>query len=139
MKTFLLVLALGLTPLTFTGCATVKPGTTQTAARLHGVIKLAAYVGTTESLRQHPEWRSGFELALVELKRIETVEKIDFTTILAIVNRLPVKELRSERATMFITSGTILLHEQLQSIDLEKAEDLRGTVKALREGIELGL
>ena len=140
LNTILLFIALIAAPVIFTGCTTTgTPDGQSQQVRLNGLVKMAAYLGTTEALRQHPEWRMGFELAHNELKALEGAEKLDFVAVLAIVNRLPVKELKSDRATMFITAGTILLNEQLQQIDFSKIEKLRPTVISLREGIGLGL
>jgi len=58
-------------------------------------IKLAAYVGTSEALLQHPEWKPKFEIAASDLYTLESSTNIDAASILAIASRLPVKELKS--------------------------------------------
>jgi hypothetical protein len=102
-------------------------------------LKVASYLGTAISLSEHPEWKPKFEKAHGELLFIESLETIDFATILAIVNDLPVKELKSDKAIIIITGATIILSEYGKSIDIQNIEKLRPIAKALREGIALGL
>lgn len=122
-----------------TGCATTG-GNGTTVQDFTPAIKTAAMVGTVYSLREHPEWAPAFKTAAADLAILETAEKIDFNTILAIVLRLPVKELQSPDARLAISGATILLSGYGDKIvALEKLENLRPVAKALREGIELGL
>lgn len=102
-------------------------------------IKTAAYMGTAYAILENPSWRKGFEEAVFDLKLLEAAETIDFTMVLSIVNRLPVKELRSSKAAILITSATILLSDYGGSLPLDQFEKLKLVVKAMREGIELGL
>jgi hypothetical protein len=134
MKTIIATIAL--TAFLLTGCASLQ--NPQTQSRIQTGVKLAAYVGTVETLRQHPEYRAGFELALEQLKAMES-GPIDTIALLDIVNRLPVKELRSDRAQMIITAGTILLNDEIGSLPLEKLNDLKPVIASIREGVERGL
>lgn len=127
---FLLCLAL------LTGCATGRP----LGPNIAPAVKVAALVGTTEALRAHPEWCDGFQTAANDLKLIEQSPVIDFALVLAIVQRLPINELKSERATLYISAGTILLAETYnRSLSLDQVQQLKPVVAALRQGIELGL
>ena len=121
------------------GCSTTggQPGGSNGSTE--ALIKVAAYVGTVEGIRQHPEWEPGFRLAAEELKVLETAEKVDFALVMAIVARLPVDKLQSSRATLLITAGTIMLDQFGKQIDLSQADRMKAVVKSLREGIELGL
>jgi hypothetical protein len=110
----------------------------QTQSRIKTSATLAAYVGTVETLRQHPEYRVGFDLASKELKALET-GNVDAIALMEIVNRLPVKELKSSRAQMIITAATIILSDELGATPIEKLNDLKPVVAAIREGIERGL
>jgi predicted small secreted protein len=105
-----------------TGCQTPAGG-----RDISGAIRAAAFTGTALALRDHPEWRKGFEEA----------EVIDFPLVLAIVQRLPVSELRSSDAAIIITGATILLSDFNSSIPLDQIEKLRPVVSALRQGITL--
>lgn len=119
------------------GCSLLKnPGTAQ---RVATAAKVASYIGASEYLRQHPETRIAFEIARDELKVIEQAEVIDFTVLLAIVNRLPVKELSSPRATMIITAATIMLSDYAGSLPADATENLRPLATSIRQGLDLAL
>lgn len=108
--------------------------------RITPLVETAAFEGTAVALTEHPEWRDGFNAALKELKFLEASEHIDFTTVLAIIQRLPVKELKSQEARLAISGGTLLLSQVRGSTTaLDKLENLRPIVTALRAGVELGL
>jgi hypothetical protein len=110
--------------------------------RLLAATKLAAYIGTAESLAVHPEWRTAFQVAREELKIMETSENLDLPTLLAIVHRLPVKELRSDHAAIIITSATILLADfdfGGTSVPVNRLGQLQKVAGAIRQGIDLGL
>jgi hypothetical protein len=112
-------------------------------SRIAPAVKVAAFSGTSIALQEHPEWIKGFNEALGDLKLIEASPKIDFTTVLAVVQRLPVKELKSPEAKLAITGGTMLLAEYSPEINqitaLDKVQEIRPIVTALREGVEQGL
>lgn len=119
------------------GCAALKNPTTQ--QRVATACKVAAYVGGTEYLRTHPESRPAFVIARDELKVLENADTIDFTVLLAIVNQLPVKELKSERATLIISAATILLSDYAGSLPADQTGQLKTVAKSLREGLDLAL
>lgn len=120
-----------------TGCSTLS---NNDLTRITSATKIAAYVGTSTALRQNPNWRASFIAASADLKVLETAETLDLAQILAIVQRLPVKELKGETAMIVITSATILITEfNVSTIPLERVEQLRPIVTALRQGIDLGL
>jgi hypothetical protein len=127
------------------GCKTVTdPATGEThsapdTAKIASLVKVAAYVGTSEGLRVHPEWREGFTAAADSLMLLETADTLDLADIMAIVDKLPVKQLKSEKAVLLITSGTILLQELGGDILPLDASQLQPLAKALREGVQLGL
>lgn len=129
---------LAMAALLFTGCATTnqKP----TVDDFTPAIKTAAFTGSFLVLEEHPDWRPYFVEAANELRIIEKAEVIDFATILAIVLRLPVAELKSDDARLAITGATILLTGyQGRLIELDKLENVRPVARALREGIDLAL
>lgn len=115
------------------GCAT-----TDNSQSLESLTHVAAYVGTAEALREHPDWRDEFEQASAELALLEQ-GPIDIIALVEIVQRLPVKELRSDRAVLYISAATILLSDHLNSIPIERLENIRPIISALRRGIDRGL
>lgn len=120
-----------------TGCATVSPTALQ---RIATTTKLAAYVGTSEYLTQHPEAADKFVLAANELDRLANATTFDWVDVMAVVHRLPVKELQSPRARLAITVATIVLEEYgAAPVSLDQLNQWRPVVAALRDGIRLGL
>lgn len=128
------IILLALCVLIPTGCSTLNGQSPQ----LKSAALVAAYVGTAETLRAHPEYRAGFELAARELRVLED-GNVDALKLMEIVQRLPVKELKSDRATIIITAATILLTDQIGATPIEKLNDLKPVVSAIRQGIEQGL
>lgn len=118
------------------GCQSLGPTDVN---RVAGSVKIAAFTGTSYALIEHPEWRQAFTDAEKELRFIEAQPTIDFATIMAVVTRLPIKELKSEKAVLSITAGTLLLYQYGDSLLIDEIENLRPIVVALREGIALGL
>ena len=144
MKKIVFLLSLIVPLLVTTGCTTTRTledGTVVTEQRnIAPAVKTAAYVGTFYALKEHPEWRDGFELAASELAVLEQSENLDFTTLVAIVHRLPVDELKSAEASVIIAGATILLSEYGgRVVPLDRLQEFQPIAKALREGIELGL
>lgn len=104
--------------------------------------KLAGYMGTSTALTQHPEWRPHFVQAEKDLAVLEAQETIDIVTLLAVMNRLPIKELKSPEARIVITTVTITIEEfngESVALDQVKTEELRKFIHRLREGINLAL
>lgn len=143
MKKITLIIALTATIL-FTGCATTRTLPDGSVVREHRniapAVKTAAYIGTFYALKEHPEWRDGFELAATELAALEMADTLDIASLVAIVHRLPVDELKSAEASVIIAGATILLSEYGGDvIPLDRIKELQPIARALREGIELGL
>jgi len=122
--------------LNFSGCSTT-PATTQ--HRIESSCKVAAYLGTATALAEHPEWRAGFVTARDQLHVLETADTVDFVTLLAIVQQLPIKELKSPNARLAITTATILLQDYAGELALDNLQQLKPIAGALRAGIDLGL
>ena len=121
-----------------TGCGSITKSP-ETAARVNKVAKLASYIGTTEYLRAYPMSRPAFELAQLELERAAVSEGIDMAQLLAIVQRLPIKNIQNERASMYITSSVIILSEFGDKLPLERLTELQPVAKAIADGIALAL
>lgn len=121
------------------GCATPNGTDAPTAARITPAVKLAAYVGTAEYLRAHPESRDQFATAATELTTLTDADQVDLATLLAIAHRLPVKELKSDRAAIYVTAATILLTDYGATIPADQLNQLQPIARAMRDGIELAL
>lgn len=118
------------------GCSTTNTAQDQ---RVATGAKLAVYVGSAAYLKEHPEKRAAFVTARQELRVLEAAETIDFVTLFAIVNRLPIKELKSPEAQIAITASTILLTDFAGSLPVDQLERLRPIVTAIRQGLDLAL
>lgn len=136
MKKHILIFTVSIVILFSSGCASLN--SPQQQNRLENAAYIAAEFGTAEGLRAHPEWRGGFEQAVTDLKILEA-GPIDLPALLEIVHRLPVKELKSDRAALLIDAATLLLTDQLGTASIGSLEDKKPVVIAIRKGIERGL
>lgn len=132
MKTHVSLAILAL--LLMAGCAT----TDTNIRRWERTAEVVAYVGTVKALESNPEWRPGFEEAARDLALLEQ-DEIDTIAVLEIIRRLPVKELRSDDAALYIEDGIIVLSDHFGAIPLDKLESQRPVIAAVRRGIERGL
>lgn len=113
-----------------------NPTTMQRAAT---AAKVAAYVGCYEHLQQHPEAREAWVAARDALFQLEAAETVDLVTLVAVLNHLPVKELKSPRAQMVVTAATLLLTDYLGTIPADQLDKLKPIARAIKEGVDLGL
>lgn len=122
-----------------TGCASLQQP--DKVARFAAVAKVAAYDTTALCLLEKPDWRSGFELARADLATLEAANVVDFATLLEIVQRLPVKELKSPEARIAFSSAQLLLEEFTtgEIVNAQTLSDLRPVVSAIRSGIDRAL
>jgi hypothetical protein len=138
-----IVLSLGLVlaPFVLTGCKTTDNPEQQekNIKRIASACKVAAYIGSSAYLAKHPENKGKFELAKNSLATLEGSETLDFTVLLAIVKQLPVEELKSPEATIAITSATLILSDYAGELPLDRINELKPVVVAIREGIDLAL
>lgn len=133
MKKWLMVLVSGLVLLA--GCAT----TPETAINRAAIAaKLAAYVGTAEYLREHPDKRGEFERARDQLKLLASAEQVDMVTLVAIAQQLPIEELKSREARLIVLGAMTLLVADAQG-PVPLGENLKPIAAAMREGIDLAL
>jgi len=133
MKKLLTILALAVL---LTGCTTTSP---QTVNRVSSAAKLAAYIGATEYMRAYPVSRPAFELAQQELTRLSVAPSFDMADLLVIVNRLPVKNIKSERVQMYVTSSAILLQDFAGKLPVDRLAELKPLAGALADGLTLAL
>jgi hypothetical protein len=91
-------------------------------------------------LDEHPNWKLYFQQAYDDLGVLEKATTIGLPEVLAIINRLPVKELQSKTAKISILSATLLIEEVgSPAIDAQHVDKLRPIVRDLRKGIKLAL
>lgn len=134
MKTKLISLALAASLLC--GCGTIAPDNMQ---RVQTAAKIATYVGATEYLRSHPETRPAFVTAKTTLTQLSQSETLDWVTLLAVVNQLPVKQLQNERAKVIVTVATITISDYAGALPLDRLKELQPLAGAMAEGLTLAL
>lgn len=107
------------------------------------VAKIAAKDGTMIAIKAHPEWRSGFVQARDDLKVLAAADQVGFGSLLAIVGRLDVKELKGDTARMVISDVQIVLEDTVQGkfavFDKNQSSDVAKLAGALAQGITIGL
>lgn len=137
----LLAASLFVTPLPFlTGCASLNDGLyASDARRIQTSVKLAAYLGTSTYLQKNPIARPAFLAARDELVALSTSDTIDAVTLLAIVNRLPLKQFEGEQSKIIVTAVTIILSDFAGDLQLDQLKQLQPIAKAMADGITLGV
>lgn len=125
------------------GCAsfTRTPGD---PANYAPAVRQASEEGTKLAVGEHPEWAPAFLAAADELDVLSRQAVIDFNTVFQIVDKLPVKELKSRDAQLWIAGGKITLALVSgiignMEVQLDRVEKYRVIVLALRDGIRAGL
>lgn len=136
IKYYILTIAIALSVF-FTGCTTIGSG--PDLGRIQKAAKLAAYIGATEYMRAYPVSRPGFVLAQTELAELAKSDGLDMAKLLAIVNRLPVKNINNERVQMYITSTAIILSEFGDKLPLDRLAELQPVAQAIADGLALAL
>lgn len=120
-----------------TSCATSP--TPESIARIARGVKEAARQTTEEMLVLKPEWRDEFKEAHDELVILENAPTLSVDDILRIIQRLPVKELKSDEVRIAIRGARIIIaFTGWSEIDAERLSQLRPIVTALRQGLEEG-
>lgn len=119
------------------GCTTVGD---PDIPRIALAVKEAATIGTSEAVRDHPEWRPHFEDVSNELELLEKQETITVGQLLEEINQLPVSELSSDRARLIMASARFTIAiAGWSDVELKQSEQVRPVIIALREGIDAGL
>lgn len=120
------------------GCA-FRSGITSDPTNYGPKLKQVAFEGTQLVLSEHPEWREHFLTAADDLNVLANNPTIDLNSVLDIINRLPVKELKSRDARLAISGARLLLVFANVEVPVDKVEKIRPIVTNLRDGIQEGL
>lgn len=114
-----------------TGCKTTSDQS------LENKSKAVAWVATVKLLEKHPEWRPHFVTVRNDLQILEQSETLGIVEVLAIVHRLPVKELKSGDAALIIGATTLFFEDELGRLEVQNPEAVRYTVRGLIKGLTL--
>jgi hypothetical protein len=108
--------------------------------RVDRVANQAALEGTTDLLASHPEWTSQFQQAADDLNLLAASPSINLDDILAIAQRLPVKELKSQTAKLSFEGATLLISLlDVPQLPADANADLQGLAKSIANGINTGI
>jgi hypothetical protein len=121
------------------GCKTVDGESVPDIERIAATAREAATFGVQEALLARPDWADEFTLAHRELTSLAAGDTITAAQLLDILNRLPVKELKSEEARITIAGARILIAGAGWSVvDAERLNQLRPVIIAIAEGLVSG-
>jgi len=124
------------------GCALISKTSTE-ADKLNDIRSLsfaAASIGTEEAIRENPSWYQRFEDAERNLNVLVETKAITGTLLRGVIDSLPVKELKSERARIAIAGATTLFDATAgSSVNLEKSPYLLAAATGIRDGMKVAL
>jgi hypothetical protein len=119
------------------GCSTLN---TPDIPRIALAVREAARVGTSEALRDHPEWIPKFKLARDQLNMLATRGTLTATVMLDSIAELPVSMLSSDAARLSFEGARIIVAVAgWSSVEIVQTQQIRPVVEALAAGITDGL
>lgn len=137
MKKFLSLIGLLAMLAAFTGCKSFTPAD---SARIASVSKQAATIGTREVLTAHPSYRAEFQEAADELHALASSPTIGVSDLLAIAQRLPVKELKSDTARLSFEGATLFISAiDVPELSADRVAQLQPIAQAIADGIIAGM
>lgn len=114
--------------------------TTSQLARVTRVTREAAEAGTFESLAQKPEWRPRFVQAQADLETLSHSPTIVVEDLFKVIDRLPVKELKSDNARLAIIGAKLVISGiGVPEMPAEQAGQLQSIAAGAAAGIAAGL
>lgn len=108
--------------------------------RVDSVAHQAAIDGTAYVLNAHPEWRPQFQQAEDDLNLLVASPSINLDDILAIVQKLPVKELKGSTAQMSFEGAQLAISlVGLPALPAAANADAQAIASAIASGIATGI
>ena len=128
----LVVVALALLP----GCATTAGGAHDWLADLRDV----AHVGARLDLADHPQHRAAYERTVQALETVATLHGLTPLHLHGALASLPIKELKGEKAVLYVTAAQILMRRVLDGREpVAVPGAVRDLAAALRDGLKEAL
>lgn len=119
--------------LALAGCASLQ----RDPATARRIADHAAYDVTLILLEQHPEWRASFAQAAADLRFLEKQPQFDTIAVIEILQRLPVKELKSANARVAFDAGLLVVElAGNPRLEPQAQENLRVAIAGLADGLE---
>jgi hypothetical protein len=110
------------------------------AARIARASKQAAQDATVNLLTQHPEWLPDFQTAQSDLNILANSPSPSLNDLLAIVQRLPVKQLKGQTAQFSFEGATLILSAiDIPAMPAQAAADISTIARALSDGVAAGI
>jgi hypothetical protein len=110
------------------------------AALILDDLRDAAESGTVYALAENSKWRINIALVQKQLEVASTqTNTFTYNDLVAIMHRLPVKELKSSEALLTITLGKIVLRHAGKEVELGNVKSMSLLAGALSEGMKSGL
>lgn len=122
-----------------TGCVTIN-GPRDPLAHYQAEAKIASYLTAALYLDNHPEDRPIFEAVREGISGYLDAEIFDPVLLASYLRKnLPVKELKSERAGIFLTAGLMIFQDATGTITIETPPIVKAFMLGIREGLDLAL
>ena len=132
MKTFLKIICITAL-ISLTACKTITPQSVEIRT------KAITYVATASALTVHPEYKPALKIASASFLTLSVSTNIDLTTIMALVQNLPFKELSTPQANIIVNASLILLQDTAGQLSITQPEQLRSFSLGAHEGIDMAL
>lgn len=135
-KTLITLLSLVILSTFPMGCASIK----DPQSRVILEITSAAKNGTLIALIEHPEWRPKFESVHAQLGDLIAGGQIESGQISALLNLLPIKELKSPVAQILISEAELRFQYYVgNQTNIEQLAALNEAAKAIHKGMGIAL
>lgn len=122
------------------GCATTGGMTDGDIALLAEDLRDVAREGTIYALAEKPEWRPNIIVVRDQLGTLATSPgPVTFDSLLSIIQKLPLEELKSSEARLAITAARITLRRAGRNVELGDIEKQKPLAAGLAAGITEGL
>ena len=121
-------------------CMTTEPRSS--VDRTAAILESTAFIGTAEVLQINADYDHLFLEVVDELLALERRDYIDYDALISVLRRLPINELRGDRAILYVEASRVALQEYgnpAVDLDNEVGENIRVFAIAIRRGIERGL
>lgn len=148
-----LVAFIALTTVPLSGCVSTSEVTTNANGafttntvqtldtnRVDAVAGQAAIDGTIAALQQNPSWLPQFQLAANDLNTLANDPTITLNSILVILQGLPIKQLKSQTATLSFEGAKLIISLfDVPQLPSDAAKDLQAIARATAAGINQGI
>lgn len=133
--------ALSLSILLLTGCKTTSQNQSWlTPLRVEKLTKLTTYVSVSAYLADHQNDRDKFVQTKVAFQALVDQSQWDYPTLVAVLQNLPIKELKTTEAQLAFQSGVILVDLLgYGSFDAKQVEHVKAFIVGFNDGLGLAL